>query len=562
MTLIPPVVGPIGTDLLGGGFFRQYTDIAPFTYRAGMTYASELEALRVWTFRTLVPFLNDNFGDLQDEWVLNVTRLTNAVDTALAAQTADNAGRLTAQAADNAQKIADALTAIAEADIPITDPGVLAVLNSPTTGTRGWLDSHYAPKTAAGYVENIPNGYLPKTLNAANGLTGWFHIEDFGAVGDGIAHDQGAIQAAIDAANARYLATGVIQRVFFPAKVYLCDVAHNNNPVYALLLKSGVELYGSAELKVAPGSYWIGTDYALLRSPADSVLTSARIRGLRFNGNRDAFNIPGGQQQASNIVLGSCVDLIIDGITSWGANGMGIMVAGSSGSRSRGVQITNNSVSSCSNLGIQASQFDGLIISGNSIEWVTGNAIDIYGEPESHTGGSTGTNFTINGNTIANCGNGIFPETVANGIIENNRMMQIGDAGIHINRINAEPNNILITGNYIDGCLAGIRGTGDCNNITVRNNHFAHFNSAGIYFGGGGSPGDSGTIAGYFVTDNTFVGNAANTPLVVFGSGLGHIVNMVILRMLTTSASAPGVVNFTSGAVNSVWDTPMGPGRG
>lgn len=40
--------------------------------------------------------------------------------------------------------------------------------------------------------------YVPKTPGARNSSTGWVHVADFGAVGDGVVDDTAAIQAAID----------------------------------------------------------------------------------------------------------------------------------------------------------------------------------------------------------------------------------------------------------------------------------------------------------------------------------------------------------------------------
>lgn len=148
-----PVVPAVNAGVVPVGF-RPYSDITSFTYRTGMTHMALVENMRKWIQKTLIPFLNTNFTDMEDSWEIQVNALLAAVDEALTTQTADNT-----------QKIADALTAISEADIQITDPAILAVLNDATTQARVWLDAQYAAKTVIdglqGQVTELEAYYAP-----------------------------------------------------------------------------------------------------------------------------------------------------------------------------------------------------------------------------------------------------------------------------------------------------------------------------------------------------------------------------------------------------------------
>lgn len=79
----------------------------------------------------------------------------------------------------------------------------------------------------------LPETFVPKTPNLKNAVTGWFHVDDFGAVGDGIADDTAAIQACIDAAASD---GSNRSRVHFSAKEYA---------VTGIVGKKGTSLVGS-----------------------------------------------------------------------------------------------------------------------------------------------------------------------------------------------------------------------------------------------------------------------------------------------------------------------------
>lgn len=68
VTLITPLGLP---DFLG------FTDVTPFTYKDGMTYQEKLERIQAWLSTYLVPTLNTEFTDLNDDYQTQVTDLVN-----------------------------------------------------------------------------------------------------------------------------------------------------------------------------------------------------------------------------------------------------------------------------------------------------------------------------------------------------------------------------------------------------------------------------------------------------------------------------------------------------
>lgn len=134
MTIIDPTyLSPVqipAPDQLG---FAAYPDVVPFTQRDAVGYQDQLEGA-VSYLRKLYAYLTQS--NPQTVWDANVDALISAVNEALTAQTADNV-----------QKMADEITAIAQSQITITDPAMLAVLDGAATATRVMLDSLYASKS-------------------------------------------------------------------------------------------------------------------------------------------------------------------------------------------------------------------------------------------------------------------------------------------------------------------------------------------------------------------------------------------------------------------------------
>lgn len=187
-----PISGFPGTGI-------PYTNITPFTYRDGLTYIEVLEGLRGWLKDTLVPWINDSVGSLENSWHTEVDALVAAVNAALDAQATTVNGALAtqstevnaalaalqtevnttvAQIIENSLSANDglvrtlvnntasltrvALDAVYQAKGTVDDAAVAALLAS-ATGTRGALDTRYQ---AAGVTFDVAHGGTGRATSA------------------------------------------------------------------------------------------------------------------------------------------------------------------------------------------------------------------------------------------------------------------------------------------------------------------------------------------------------------------------------------------------------------
>lgn len=323
--------------------------------------------------------------------------------------------------------------------------------------------------------------------------------EDFGAVGNGTADDRVAIQAAITAAHARYVATGMIQDVVLSRGVF----AVSETPYYteaaalygqcSLLMEDGVHLTGGGTLKVKDSAYGPGAFYRCIASRS-SGLTNGRISDITVDGNRANQEA---SLQCDNILLECADNVTVRNVTSIEANGNSILLRGTTSTYATRLKVLGCTVNGANYIGIQSSHFDGLIISGNDVTNTENNAIDIYGEDGSNV--CHGKRFAITGNVIDGCNSAaIFLETVRDGSTTGNTVTN-STVGLQVNRINGAPKNLTVSGNTFSDCPTGASLNGDTAGVSVTGNTFAGFTIAGVKFGVGG-----GNISYYTVADNLF----------------------------------------------------------
>lgn len=313
------------------------------------------------------------------------------------------------------------------------------------------------------------------------------NVKDYGAKGDGTTNDTLAIQAAIDACSTNGNGGGI---VFVPSGIYLMQSRDYINSSGAtigrccLIMRNGVTLKGEnwgTQLKLDATQYSVGTYFRMIASDTINMLTEASIRDITINGNRG--NNPS-ITDGNNILLEVLSDVVIDNVNSISSNGNGILLRGTTTQYMSNVEVTNCFSYSHAMIGIQCSQFNGLIIDNNIIQSTDNNCIDIYGDSAVPGGASHSVNFVISNNVCTGSGSnaGIFPETVANGVIIGNSISSC-DTGIHCNTINNQPTGVTIEGNNIYDCNYGVLVSGPTGGVRIINNYINNFKIYGVYLG-------------------------------------------------------------------------------
>jgi hypothetical protein len=386
---------------------------------------------------------------------------------------------------------------------------------------------------------------------AKNLITGWFHCDGFGAIGDGVTDSRGGIQGALTAAGAAYIATGAVQQVYLPAGIFAVSSTafYNDNGsqfgITSLLLPSGVDFFGPGTIKVKDANYGPGAVYGCIRS-SSSGISKAKIRQITIDGNKGAQVA---SQQCSNILLTVVDDVEIDHVRSKRANGNGILIQGTSAVPATNVRITDCFVSEATMIGIQVSQFAALTIVRNVVGDCTNNGIDVYGENGSAQ--TNGEGFVIEANTVYNCSVGIFPETVSWGIVQGNLCMNNTESGIHVNRVNGVLRAVSLIANQCLGGPIGIFVTGDMfpGGIRIRDNVIDAVTQAGIQLGGGGA-----SVSYVYIVNNSIDMATINTGALIAVAAGTPVWSQSMIRRTTTKNTdrSRDVYNLATSTVNTV----------
>lgn len=140
------------------------------------------------------------------------------------------------------------LVAVDDADYRLPDP-VVAVLASDLADEGSTIGASIGVAATAEMADDLSSlaaatdariGDVVLPRPKRNPLTGWFHVDGYGAVGDGVADDTAAIQAAIDASRSSTTAGVAGGTVYFPPGEYRITTSLNLYRFAGNLVGSGI----------------------------------------------------------------------------------------------------------------------------------------------------------------------------------------------------------------------------------------------------------------------------------------------------------------------------------
>ena len=271
-------------------------------------------------------------------------------------------------------------------------------------------------------------------------LLSTFNVKSYGAIGNGVANDAVAIQAAITAA---VLDHGT---VYLPAGTYGIKTT--------LFVGSNVTMVGDGVTSVVTPLPGWSSPYGGLIINRDSANNSITIRSLAFQGNK--ANAPG----LHDLSFRNVTDLTVNNVSLNTAAANGIYVTGTSSyitiSHVSASSNTGSGIMLASNTAIQNASVTGSLLVGNGR-----GGVDL---------GSNGYNITVTNNQcIRNTAYGIFAD---GGNLPLNYQCTISGntvTGSGVGIIGGFAEHLTISNNTVSVCDTGISLV-NCSDVTVNNN--------------------------------------------------------------------------------------------
>jgi hypothetical protein len=361
--------------------------------------------------------------------------------------------------------------------MPSSYPGGLDSFSTSRADATVMLATHAADHN--NYADAINKLEAEIGINFSGKTLPVFNVKGktYNAVGDGVADDRAAIQAAIDAANS---AAGGI--VFLPKGTYKVTTT-------PLILKSNVSVIGVGHSSVIKGS--IDTGHGLITMGTPGVYSTSKTLNTRVV--LKDFKIHADASGSHGCHLRNTSYLIIDNVEVEGYGITGLIRQSLWFEHCDFVHIKAPTVHDSNGNGVQVNGCDHVTLEAPIVDNVRDDAIDIDYD-FLHTSTVKSRWVTVSGHVI----DGV---TAGNGIrVENSDYVAIGagsvrdtvNAGIRINSANSVScRYISVTGQVISDCLVyGIdvqyeSGTQDVQKVTLAGNTIVNCGNTGTGTGGG-----------------------------------------------------------------------------
>lgn len=287
------------------------------------------------------------------------------------------------------------------------------------------------------------------------------NVKDFGAVGDGVADDTVAIQAALDSSA---------NSVYFPSGTYLVKNATNTAAGDVLVLPSNITLFGDGASSVIKLGAHTTEGHRVLRVANQ---TNVVIRDICVDGDKANQTAPADEQSHCVLILDSS-NVSVQNCVLKNAKGDGVYWGGNANPGSTNILIDGCSFDGNVRQGISGVRGEYVRIVNNDIANTTGNAPGAGIDLESNNFGDTLNEIVIANNNIRGNFWGVFVHelaparqvTITGNTFSDNRTTDIFCRG----------NGVVITGNtfYLNNKQVASPGTAIdvsvCNSVTITGN--------------------------------------------------------------------------------------------